>query len=194
MGTSVGMTFSHLYVIPALSRGPPPDQASTARWTNNHIVVGAVTMNLSTLSPPPKPRAYSHPSLRMGGLQANSGGGRRAQQSSLAQVRGTGRLLRAFAVRDPRVPFQKPAPRDGQRLSFIYSEASAVSGSAYPRPHLRSAHDNRVTGGVSARPCEPESLLHNPSAAAASRGQHDAPMRQAELPLYFNALHALTLS
>ena len=70
------------------------------------------------LIPAPKTARILLPSLRMGGLQANSGGGRRAQQSSLAQVRGTGRLLRAFAVRDPRVPFQKPAPRDGQRLSF----------------------------------------------------------------------------
>ena len=62
----------------------------------------------------------------MGGLQANSGGVSRVG-ACLSHRFESGRKR----VRDRPVLLQKPAPRDGQRLSFIYSEASAVSGSAH---------------------------------------------------------------
>ena len=82
----------HHQVIPAQAgihvRGPP--QTSRSRIT--HRMDSGLRRNdiaqdhLSILSPPTIPRAYFTPSLHAGGLQANSGGGRRAAFAG-AQVR-----------------------------------------------------------------------------------------------------------
>ncbi|MBU2301215.1 MAG: hypothetical protein KJ944_01310, partial [Alphaproteobacteria bacterium] len=49
-----------------------------------------------------KPVAQSSPSLRMGGLQANSGGVSRARALPLAQVRDLAAAWRAIVLRDNR--------------------------------------------------------------------------------------------
>jgi hypothetical protein len=111
------------------------------------------------LSPPAAVRLNSCPSLRMGGLQANSGGGSRARLAA-AQVRA-----RAEACARPPVPFQKPAPRGDRRLTQHCSGALTAPGPA----HLPE------TGGNPGRPAPWRAITprlalvtffcHNPSHA-----------------------------
>ena len=163
-------------VIPALSRDPSRDQAATARWIvlspihsthsrslgldpratlptaqvakdprvepEGRQVLGEILCPLSILSPRLDAGAYSPPSHRMGGLQANSGGGSRVRLRRSHRFE-SGRKR----VRDPHGLFQKPAPRGGFRLSFLFTQRRKP-------PRGSSTHDNRVAGGAFACPID----------------------------------------
>ncbi len=85
--------------------------------------------------PPPQILPHTPPITPRGGLQANSGGVSRVGALPLPQVRvrteACARLARA-------VP-KTGTPRRSTSQFLFYSEASAVSGSAYPRPHMTTA-------------------------------------------------------
>ena len=124
---------------------------------------GATPTNLSILSPPQKPRAYSSPSPRTGGLQANRGGVSRVGALPLPQVR-----VRTEACARPGPYCSKNRHPETAFVSYLYcSEALAVSGSARLLLGMRLV-DNRSTGGALARPypCKTACFRPNPTLAA----------------------------
>jgi hypothetical protein len=109
------------------------------------------------LFPGPKTSRILPPSLRVGGLQANSGGVSRAWLLPVAQVR-----VRPQRGERPRCAIpgcsKNRHPEAVSVSLFITYEAKAVSGSALALPSLACAFDNRIAGGASARRHAPPSF------------------------------------
>ena len=122
---------------PAVPLPDPPREGEGVDW--------AFGSKLIHFIPVPKTSRILPSSPRTGGLQANSGEVSRVGALPLPQV--PGRPHRGERPRDGNVTgqFQKPAPRDGNRLTILQSQGRQPSRGP-------SIHDNRSTGGASARP------------------------------------------
>ena len=83
---------------------------------------------IPNLSPSPKPVAHSSPSLRMGGLQANSGGVSRARALPLAQVREPAAAWQAFMLRDNRSCSKNRRPEATVVSFLIYQRRKPPRG------------------------------------------------------------------
>ena len=116
--------------------------------------------------PPRQNRAYHPPHLpgygrrcSDGRPEASRGSGGRAPLR-VERTRRLGGVPRLTArVCDRAVRASPGIPRRLPSRILNLPEAKAVSGSARPRPHLRSASDNRIAGGASARPLFPRQML-----------------------------------
>jgi len=96
-------------------------------WSNSHQLIHLI--------PLPKTSRIILPSPRMGGLQANSGGVGRVGALPLPQVRVTAGWGERPQSANPGL-FQKPAPRGGFRLIFIYLRGESRLG---VRPSMTTA-------------------------------------------------------
>ena len=163
--------------------------------------------------PPAAILPHNLPIPPQGGLQANSGGGRRVWPLPATQVRvragwgerpqsvdpravpktGTpGRIPSHYLLLTRRKPSRGPSSQvvceADERLQWSLSNHEGHGS------YARMASDNRITGGASACPFAAESPPPRPDFAMIARGQHAAPPSQANFAFNNKDLSAVRLS